>query len=133
MTSASEPTSPTGSRLRVLLAEDEAMVAMLLEDMLRELGHGVIGPIAKLDQAVAVARQEALDVGILDVNLAGQEIYPVADALAARGIPFVFVTGYGEGALRAPYVGRPTLSKPFRRDQIAAMLARISGKAPSAG
>ena len=131
MTSASEPTSPTSSRLRVLLVEDEAMVAMLLEDMLRELGHDVIGPIARLEKAVTAAQQAALDVALLDVNLAGREIYPVADALAARGIPFVFVTGYGEGALRPPYGGRPTLPKPFRREQIAKMLAGISGKGSS--
>lgn len=132
MTSAGEPTGPSASSLRVLLVEDEALVAMLLEDVLDTLGHRVIGPVARLGKAVTMAREEALDVGILDVNLAGQEVYPVADALAARGIPFIFVTGYGESALRAPYGGRPILAKPFRLDQISEILTAVSERASPA-
>ena len=119
------------SPLRVLLVEDEAMVAMLLEDALSDLGHQVVGPVAKLDKAVAMARQESFDIGILDVNFAGQEVYPVAEILAARGIPFVFVTGYGESALRPPYTGRPVLPKPFRIDQISTILAHAAKKTPA--
>ena len=69
-----------------------------------------------------------LDIGVLDVNLAGHEVYPVADVLAARRIPFIFVTCYGESALRAPYDDRPTLAKPFRRDEISDILAVVSGR-----
>src|SRR6266851_1501425 len=121
--SASEQPGSRAARLRVLLVEDEIMVALFLEDMLAELDHEVVGPIARLDKALEMAQRQALDVALLDVNLNGQEIYPVAEALAAREIPFVFVTGYGSGALRAPYRDRPTLQKPFRRDDLRELFA----------
>jgi CheY-like chemotaxis protein len=111
------------SGLRVLLVEDEIMVALLLEDMLAELGHAVIGPVASLGKAVEMAQSEALDVAILDVNLSGKEVYPVADTLAARGVPFIFATGYGNGGLRAAYRHLPTLSKPFLRRDLLRVLA----------
>jgi CheY-like chemotaxis protein len=111
--------------LRVLLVEDEIMVALLLEDMLAELGHSVIGPVARLGKALKTARSEAFDVAFLDVNLDGQEVYPVAEVLAARGTPFVFVTGYDRTGLRAPYGDRPTLQKPFRRRDLAKLLAGV--------
>ena len=95
--SASKHPAPRAAGLRVLLVEDESMVALLLEDMLAELGHEVVGPVARLDKALEMAQRQALDVALLDVNLNGKEIYPVAEALAAREVPFVFVTGYGRG------------------------------------
>lgn len=114
--------------LRVLLVEDEIMIALLLEDMLAELGHTVIGPVARLGKALEVTRSEAFDLAFLDVNLSGEEVYPVAEALAARGTPFVFVTGYGRTGLRAPYGDRPTLQKPFRRRDLAQLLAKVCAK-----
>jgi CheY-like chemotaxis protein len=123
--SASKHPAPRAAGLRVLLVEDESMVALLLEDMLAELGHEVVGPVARLDKALEMAQRQALDVALLDVNLDGREIYPVAEALAAREIPFVFVTGYGRGALPAPYRDRPTLQKPFRRNELRVLLAEI--------
>jgi CheY-like chemotaxis protein len=118
-----------GAGLRVLLVEDEILVAMLLEDMLAELGHTIIGPVARLDKAIEMARSEALDLAILDVNLNGKEAYPVAEALDMRGIPLVFATGYGTGGLRPPYRNRPTLSKPFlRRDLVQALAQACSTK-----
>jgi CheY-like chemotaxis protein len=123
---SSEQTSPRTSRLRVLLVEDEIMVALLLEDMLVELDYEVVGPVARLDKALEMAQWQALDVALLDVNLNGKEIYPVAEALAAREIPFVFVTGYGRGALRAPYCDRPTLQKPFRRGDLRELFAEVA-------
>jgi CheY-like chemotaxis protein len=123
--SASELPIPRAARLRVLLVEDESMVALLLENMLAELGHEVVGPVARLDEALEMAQREALDVALLDVNLNGKEIYPVADALAAREIPLVFVTGYGRRALRAPYCDRPILQKPFRRDALRELFAAV--------
>jgi len=110
--------------LRVLLVEDEIMVALLLEDMLAELGHTVMGPVARLDKALGMAQPEAFDL-FLDVNLDGEQVYPVAEVLAARGIPFVFVTGYGREGLRPPYGDRPTLQKPFRRHDLAQLLAKV--------
>jgi CheY-like chemotaxis protein len=123
--SASEQLAARAARLRVLLVEDEIMVALLLEEMLAELDHEVVGPVARLDKALEMAQRQALDVALLDVNLDGKEIYPVAEALAAREIPFVFVTGYGRGALPAPYRDRPTLQKPFRRNELRELLAEI--------
>src|SRR5690348_1237410 len=106
------------SGLRILLVEDEMMVALLLESMLIDFGHTIVGPVARLDKALEAAQREALDLAILDVNVNGQEVYPVAAALAARGIPFVFATGYGKAGLRAPYRDRPTLQKPYRSDDL---------------
>jgi CheY-like chemotaxis protein len=123
--SASKHPAPRATRLRVLLVEDESMVALLLENMLAELGHEVVGPVARLDAALAMAQGQALDAALLDVNLNGKEIYPVAEALAAREIPFVFVTGYGRRALRAPYCDRPILPKPFRRDDLRELFAAV--------
>ena len=121
--SASELPDRPAARRRVLLVEDESVVAMLLEDMLAEFGYEVVGPVARLDKAMEMAQREALDLAILDVNLNGKEVYPAAAALAARGIPFVFVTGYGKSSVRAPYGDRPTLQKPFLRSEMYAALA----------
>jgi CheY-like chemotaxis protein len=122
---ASEQLRLPTPQLRVLLVEDEIMIALLLEEMLAELDFEVVGPVARLDRAVEMAQRQALDVALLDVNLNGKEIYPVAEALAAREVPFVFVTGYGRGTLRAPYCDRPTLQKPFRRDDLRELLAEV--------
>jgi CheY-like chemotaxis protein len=124
--SSSEQPSQRASGLRVLVVEDEIMVALLLEEVLADFGHAVIGPIARLDKAVETAGREAIDAAILDVNLNGSEIYPVADVLAARNIPFAFCSGYGRQTLRAPYGDRPILQKPFRREQLQEVLTALS-------
>lgn len=113
--------------LRVLLVEDEMMVAMLLETMIADLGHEVVGPVARLDKAVEMAEREAVDLAILDVNLGGKEVYPVAAALVARGIPFIFATGYGKAGLRAPYRDRPILQKPYLSDDLRQIVAEVCG------
>ena len=110
---------------RVLLVEDEVMVAWALEDMLAELGCTVVGPAARVDQALAMIEAEAVDAVVLDVNLNGERSYPVADALAARGVPFVFSTGYNKNGLHAGYLGFPMLQKPFERSQLSDALARL--------
>ena len=112
--------SPSGARSqrRILVVEDEAMVAMLLEDMLADIGLETIGPVGRLSEAVDAARTGAFEAAILDVNLAGQETYPVADVLIERGIPFVFATGYGVGGLRDAYRDRPVLQKPFQQSDL---------------
>lgn len=108
--------------LRILLAEDEMLVAMMLEDMLNDLGCTVVGPANRLPKALRLATEEAIDVAILDVNLAGEEIYPVAEALAGRGIPFVFVTGYGSAGLRESFSHVATLQKPFQPQDLEQVL-----------
>jgi len=98
---------------RVLVVEDEMLVAMLVEDILDELGLEVAGICTHLDQALKLAASETVDFVILDVNLDGKRSFPVADILRTRNIPFVFATGYGAMALEAEYAQVPTLAKPF--------------------
>jgi CheY-like chemotaxis protein len=112
--------------LRVLVLEDEMMVAMMLEDMLGDLGCRPVGPAASVVEALDLARTLPLDAALLDVNLSyGETGYPVADALAARGVPFAFVTGYGAEAIHPDHRSRPTLQKPFLPAALATMLRRL--------
>ncbi len=113
------------SGLRVLVVEDEATVALLLEEMLAELGYQVVGPVGRLGKAVEIASKAPIDAAILDINVDGKEVYPVADALAARHIPFAFVSGYGKEGLRASYRASPTLGKPFRREDLQKVLEQV--------
>ena len=92
---------------RLLVVEDEYLIRMLLEDMLGDLGYDVAAAVGTIAEASELAAQGEFNAAILDVNLDGQEIFPVADILAKRGLPFVFVTGYGERSLPAPYT-RPS-------------------------
>jgi CheY-like chemotaxis protein len=100
-------------RHRILLVEDEAMVAMLIEDMLEDLGHELVKVASRLEDALAAAKDEAIDLAILDLNLAGVLTYPAADVLKARGIPFIFSTGYGSTGLKGAYSSHLALQKPF--------------------
>ena len=117
--------------MRILVAEDEMLVAMLIEDMLGDLGHDVVGPAMRLETALAAAESEDLDFAILDINLAGKQSFPVADRLVRRGIPFMFASGYGAAGLVDPYRQAPVLQKPFDVARIAAViegtLARRNG------
>jgi DNA-binding NarL/FixJ family response regulator len=113
--------------LRVLVVEDEFLVAIDLELMLRELGCEVVGPIGDLARAERAAAEEALDIALLDVNIGGQPVTTVADALVARGVPMVFCTGYQAENLPDRYPAAPTLMKPFQPLDIAAALKRAAG------
>ena|ERR671919_432778 len=115
--------------LRILVVEDEFLVAMELESMLQDLGGEVIGPLGRLDQAVTVARDEALDLALLDVNVGGRLVTPVADALAARTIPFVFCTGYDVASLPGRHAAAPTLMKPCYAHELKnAVLTSLRGR-----
>ena len=111
--------------LRVLVVEDEALVAMLLEDMLADHGCTVAAAASRIGQAMDLLADSTLefDAAILDVNLGGEPIFPVAEALAARGVPFVFATGYGAGGLPKSWRSRPTLQKPFNHADVGVALA----------
>ena len=111
--------------LRVLVVEDEMMVSMLIEDMLGDLGCTVIGPASRLDEAMALADAVELDCAVLDVNLGGQPIFPLADLLRAKGAPFAFATGYGDAGLRDVDRGSPVLQKPFREADLARVLSQL--------
>jgi CheY-like chemotaxis protein len=98
---------------RVLVVEDEVMVSWVLEDMLAELGCEVVGPAARIDQALAIVDMETIDLAILDVNLNGKKSFPVADALVAKGVPFVFSTGYNRDGIPDTYKVYPMMQKPY--------------------
>jgi CheY-like chemotaxis protein len=99
---------------RILVVDDEPLVAMLLEDWLVELGHEPVGPVNSLRDALALVEQgDRPDGAILDVALGTQSSFPVADALTSRGIPVVFATGHSSESLPARFTGAPTLAKPF--------------------
>jgi CheY-like chemotaxis protein len=121
MTAATQ-VQPAISAKRVLVVEDELMIRMLLEDMLGELGYTVAAEAGRIDEALQAAKTADFDLAILDLNLDGEPVLPVADALVARGMPFVFATGYGERGLPEPYRNRPTLKKPFQMEGLKQML-----------
>ena len=119
------PPHPPTAALRILVVEDELMIRMLLEDMLGELGYTIAAEAGRMDEALQAAKTADFDLAILDVNLNGEPISPVADALVARGVPFVFATGYGEHGLPAPYRDRPTQKKPFHLVGLEQMLLTV--------
>ncbi|WP_147021994.1 response regulator [Microvirga aerophila] len=106
-------------KYRILVVEDEAMVNMLLEDMVLDCGCEIIGPVAKFDRALEVAREEEFDVAVLDLNLGGTLSYPIAEVIRARGIPVIFATGYGAAGLLDKFRDCPTLQKPFSLSDFA--------------
>lgn len=111
--------------VRVLLVEDEAMVALLIQDVLEELGCITVGPAARVSAALALMDTRAVDLAVLDVNLGGEKVFPVADRLAERGVPFLFSTGYGVAGLERRHQGRPVLPKPFDPDQLGPALLAL--------
>ena len=120
-------TQPLTGR-RVLVVEDESLVAMLIETILEDMDCIPVGPAANIEEGLRlVADTQDLDAALLDVNVAGQQIFPVADALKARGVPFVFSTGYGEAGLPDHWRGRPTLQKPFSERAVEQALMAAMG------
>ena len=115
---------------RILVVEDESLVAMLLETILEDMGAIPVGAIATVEEALqVVADDPLLDAALLDVNVAGKLVFPVAEALRAKGIPFVFSTGYGEGGLPEQWRGQATIQKPFTEDAVKAALFKALGVA----
>jgi len=109
---------------RVLVVEDEWLIATLLEDMLGELGHAVVATAPSLDEALAAVREQSFDLALVDLNLNGQSARSVADSLAERGIPFACTTGYGRTDLDERFRGRPILHKPFELKDLEAVIAQ---------
>ena len=109
---------------RILVVEDEALVASLLEDDLRSTGAEVIGPARSVDEALLLiaAAEGRLSAAVLDFNLNGTMVSPVADRLADLGVPFIFATGYGEGCDRGLHTAAPVLAKPFSLNRLVAAI-----------
>jgi CheY-like chemotaxis protein len=129
VTRVTDPSDTILAGRRILLAEDEILVSMMLEDMLADLGCEIVGPAATFSRALALAESAPCDAAILDLNLEGRESYPVADVLRQRGIPVIFSTGYD--AVRSEYGGCPCLRKPFQQPQLIAVLAGLLGQQPA--
>jgi two-component sensor histidine kinase/two-component SAPR family response regulator len=109
---------------RVLLVEDEALIGMMMVDILMELGYSVIGPITNVYEAMAAAKSGDFEYAVLDINLKGELVYPVADHLINAGVPFVFVTGYSAERIDKRYSGMPTLQKPLQKKDLQSAFAR---------
>ncbi|MBX9740818.1 MAG: response regulator [Beijerinckiaceae bacterium] len=108
---------------RVLVVEDEPFIAMTLEDMLTDLGCIVAGSAGQVGDALALIESCEIDAAVLDVNLGSQKIDPVADALAARGMPYIFTTGYGRTGVPVSHAAHGVVQKPFRMEDLAKALA----------
>ena len=118
--------------LRVLIVEDDVLVAVLLEDMLSDLGCVSLGVAPTVSEALAViGAAEAVDAAILDVNRGGEKVFPVADRLRTRGVPFAFSTGYGPADLAQRYPGSPLLHKPYPPEQLASTLSGLMAGPPA--
>jgi len=116
---------PELAGLRVLLVEDELAIAMMLEMALEEQRCTIVGPYGSLGEALSAARTEQVDLAVLDVNLRGEMVFPAADALAERHVPFLLMSGYGDS--RLPSQGRhwPVCGKPFDLDDLFSRLAKL--------
>jgi len=117
---------------RVLVVEDEALVAMMIQECLAEFGYEVVGPISTTSDAVAKAKEGQFDAAVLDINLGDGAVYPIADILAARGLPFVFVTGYEADSVDARFRAVPILQKPIEREMLRRIFA-VTAKASATG
>jgi CheY-like chemotaxis protein len=121
-------TRPAGCS--VFLVEDEVMIRMMVADMLEELGHSVAAEAGDINQAVKLAQSTDFDLAILDVNVNGKVITPVAELINARHRPFIFATGYGSSGLPEEYRDRPALQKPFQLETLAQVIASTLKSAP---
>jgi CheY-like chemotaxis protein len=110
------------TKSRILIVEDEPFIALTLEDMLDELGFALVGTVSQVSEALDIVGREQVDCALLDVNLGSEKIDPVADLLAQRGCKFIFTTGYGRSGIPNAHGDRPVLQKPFRMDDLSAVL-----------
>jgi len=124
--------SPDLHGLRILVVEDTVLVADLVVEELQDQGCSVVGPAARVDQGLSLAATAGLDGALLDVNLAGEKCFPIADALTSRGVPFAFLTGYGDAVLPPCYRATPRLTKPFALEHMVELVGRCFRRAGDA-
>jgi CheY-like chemotaxis protein len=116
------------SGLRILVVEDEMMVLMIIEDMLGDLGCESVTAAGTVNQAIALIDSQVFDAAMLDMNLDGTKSHAVDDALAVRGVPFIFATGYSADDMRDGYRNRPVLQKPFKFEELVENLTRLTAR-----
>ena len=121
-------TSDNLAGCRILVVEDETLIAVLIEELLQELGCVVVGPVARLDAALRLASNEALDAAVLDVTIRGGHVQPVAEQLLARRIPFVLASGYGDWSLPESLRDQPRLTKPFTPQQLEQKIRQLCSR-----
>lgn len=109
---------------RILIVEDEPLVAMSIEDALDTFGYRTVGPAGTVNAALALIEEGGFDAAVLDVSLRGERVDAVADALASRGLPFLFTTGHGVDGLPENHRSRPMLTKPFGDAELANAVAK---------
>jgi PAS domain S-box-containing protein len=114
------------SRKHVLIVEDEPLVSMMLADMLSNFGHTIDGPYSRFDDAMVAAKDNDIQAGILDINIGGQRVYALAEELATRKIPFVFMTGYSAESIDSRFTHVPVLQKPIEPEKLIAVLGTIA-------
>jgi DNA-binding response OmpR family regulator len=112
---------------RILLVEDEYMLASDLAEFLERHGTSVVGPVGSVSEALALVDATPIDAAVLDVNLRDERVYPVADVLIGRGVPIVFATGYDELLLQRPYLGLPRCQKPIDKPALLKTLQAALG------
>jgi CheY-like chemotaxis protein len=110
---------------RVLAVEDEGLVAMWLEDLLTDLGCVVVGPANSIEVAFELLERDSIELAVLDINIAGEKVFPVAERLAARNVPFVFATGYGASGVVEPFAQRPVVQKPYTLEVLKRALESV--------
>lgn len=121
------------ARFRVLVVEDEPLIGMDIEYAVEEMGHEVVGPIAELGDALALAANEAFGCAILDINIRGGHSYPVADILLERGLPVLLLSGYGKQTLPERLQEEAHLTKPFSAEQLNRELRNLCARAVISG
>jgi two-component sensor histidine kinase/DNA-binding response OmpR family regulator len=117
-----------GPRRRILLVEDETLIAMMMEGLLRELDLEVIGPFGTVDEALEAITRDTVDAALLDINLGGEMAYPIAQLLQAKNVPFVFMTGYGSETIAAPFSSVRVFQKPLEREVLRDLFATHAGR-----
>jgi PAS domain S-box-containing protein len=120
---------PHADQPRVLLVEDEALVALMIQETLIEFGFDVLGPVGTVSEALAAARERRIDAAVLDINLGHELVYTVAEILAQRGVPFVFVTGYDADSIDERFSGIPVLQKPIERESLQRIFVKGDDRA----
>jgi two-component sensor histidine kinase/CheY-like chemotaxis protein len=114
------------SKITALLVEDEPLIAMMMADMLAEFDFEVLGPFATVDKAISAVDQTSVQVALLDVNLAGEMVYPVAFRLRELGVPFIFMTGYSPESIERRFIETPILKKPVDQAQLYRTIKRMT-------